>query len=278
MQRNILLLITLFIAFSASAQQRIVTAGSSSSEIVCALGLCDNIVATDQTSQFPASLKALPSIGYRSGISAEGIIAQRPDLVIFERGYVKEELIKQLKSTGIKTLVIDFEPNFNNTKERIRTIASAINRSDEGEAIIRKIATDLKYVEQKIAVIPSRPKVLCVYARGQGNMQVAGKNSPFTLLELSGAQNAVPEIEGYKPLNAESLIKANPDYILFFTSGLASIGGLEEALKITGVQQTTAGKKRQIISMDGVLLTNWGPRVAEAALQLFELTHPEAGN
>ncbi len=268
----------LLIGFSAQSQQRIITAGSSSSEIVCTLGLCDNIIATDRTSLYPEKLQALPSIGYRSGISAEGIIAQRPDLVIFEQEYVKDELISQWQSTGIRTLVVAQEGTFESTQARIRAIAKAVNKAEEGEVLIQQIANDLATVKQKVEATTARPKVLCVYARGQGNMQVAGQNTPFTLLELAGAQNAVSNIEGYKPLNAEALIQANPDYILFFASGLESIGGVREALKITGVQQTTAGRKQQIIAMDGVLLTNWGPRVAEAALELFHLTHPDVNN
>jgi len=93
------------------------------------------------------------------------------------------------------------------------------------------------------------------------------------IIEMAGTQNAVPEISGYKPLNAEALINANPDYLLFMASGLESLGGINGVLKIPGVAQTTAGKKMQIIAIDGVKLTNWGPRLAEAALEIFEKTH-----
>lgn len=260
----------------ATAQDRIVTAGSSSSEIVCALGHCDKIVSTDRTSVYPPELQALPSIGYRNSIGAEGIIAQRPDLVIMEEEYVKEALIEQLESTGIRTVVVAQERSWESTQERIRTIAEALDDKQAGEQLITRIENELAEVERLVASSDDRPKVLPVYARGAGNLQVGGSNSAFSLLELAGVQNAVPEINGFKPLNTESLIKANPDYILFFTSGLESIGGVDGALEITGVAQTTAGKKRQIIAMDGVKLTSWGPRVAEAARELFFLTHPES--
>ncbi len=273
--RLLLLLVLFLLPFHLKAQQRIVTAGSSSSEIVCALGACDNIVATDLTSKYPEKLQSLPSIGYRSGINAEGIIARRPNLVIMENGYVKEALISQLEATGIQTLIVEQEYSLESTRERIRAIASAINREGAGEELITKIENKLANVKARVNQASSTPSVLCVYARGQGNLQVGGTGSAFTLLDVAGARNAVPQIEGFKPLNTESLIQANPDFILFFSSGLASIGGVEGALNITGVAQTTAGKKQQIIAMDGLLLTNWGPRVAEAAEQLLELTHPE---
>lgn len=265
----------LFASLTVQGQLRIVTAGSSSSEIVCALGLCDKIVATDRTSIYPEKLQALPSLGYRTAIGPEGIIAQNPNLIILEKGYVKEELISQLKATGIKTLVVAQERNFASTKKRIQLIAAALDKEVEGEALINKIAQELAFIKKKVDATKKRPKVLCVYARGQGSMQVAGKNSAFSLVEYAGAVNAVPDIQGFKPLNTEALIKANPDYILFFNSGLVSVGGIEGALEITGVAQTTAGKRRQIIAMDGLVLTNWGPRIAQGITELFYLTHPE---
>lgn len=263
------------IVLQAYPQLRIVTAGSSSSEIVCALGACDQIVATDRTSRFPEMLQALPSIGYRSGIGAEGIISMKPDLVIFEEEYVKDEVVAQLKSTGIRTLLVGHEQNFESTKQRIRAISAELGKEPEGEALIEEIGTGLDKVKVKVDATTSRPRVLCVFNRGTGTMMVAGRNTSFGLIPLAGAVNAMAEVEGYKPLNTESLIQADPDYILFFASGLESIGGVDGALKIAGVAQTTAGKKRQIIAIDGIVLTNWGPRVAEAAMQLFQLTHPE---
>ncbi|HTJ50129.1 MAG TPA: ABC transporter substrate-binding protein [Cyclobacteriaceae bacterium] len=272
---SIVISMLLFIG-SLHAQQRIVTAGSSSTEIVCELGFCDNIVGTDRTSLYPEKVQSLPSIGYRTGIGAEGVISLKPDLVIFEKEYVKEEVISQLQTTGIKTLVVEHTQNIESTKTRIRAIATALKKTAEGEALIKKIEVNLKAAQQKVSTSSAHPTVLCVYARGTGSMMVAGKNTSFGLLPYAGTVNAAGELDGYKPLNTEALILANPDYILFFTTGLESIGGLEGALQIAGVNQTTAGKKKQIIAMDGVLLTNWGPRVALAVEELFYLTHPEA--
>ena len=274
--KKIIFILFMLVVQAAIAQDRIVTAGSSSSEIVCALGYCDKIVSTDRTSVYPAKLQGLPSIGYRKSIGAEGIIAQRPDLLILEEEYVKESLIEQLQSTGIKTLIVKQERSWKSTEERIKAIATALGNENAGAQLIEKIKAELDEVEKLVASADYRPTVLPVYARGAGNLQVGGTDSPFSLLELAGVHNAVPEIQGFKPLNTESLIQANPDYILFFTTGLESLGGVEGALEITGVAQTTAGKKRQIIAMDGLKLTNWGPRVAEAARELFFLTHPEA--
>ena len=276
MSRYLLYIPLLVISTSLLAQSRIITAGSSSSEIVCALGHCDDIVATDRTSQYPVQLQNLPSIGYRNSISAEGIISQMPELVILEEEYVKDALIDQLQSTGIKTVVVAQDRSWDSTQERINTIAAALDKEEAGQELIAQMESELAEVKKVVEDSESRPTVLGVYARGAGALQVGGPNSAFALIELAGAQNAVPEINGFKPLNTESLIQANPDYILFFDSGLESVGGVDGVLQIPGVAQTTTGQQRQIIAMDGVKLTNWGPRLPEAARELFSLTHPEA--
>ena len=276
MKKSIVYILFTFSGLTLSAQPRIITAGSSASEIVCVLGHCNDIVATDRTSQYPKWLQNLPSIGYRNSISAEGIISQMPELVILEEEYVKEALIDQLQSTGIKTVVVAQDRSWESTRERINTIAAALGKEEAGQKLITQLEDELAAVKKLVESSESRPKVLGVYARGAGAMQVGGPNSAFALIELAGAQNAVPNIDGFKPLNAESLIQANPDFILFFDSGLESVGGVDGVLQIPGVAQTTAGKQRQIISMDGVKLTNWGPRLPEAARELFYLIHPEA--
>ena len=92
---------------------------------------------------------------------------------------------------------------------------------------------------------------------------------------MAGGKLAVEDLEGFKPLTTEALIKANPDYLLFFDSGLESLGGIEGALSIQGVKETEAGKKRNFISMDGLYLSGFGPRVGEAVYDLALLIHPE---
>ncbi len=269
-----LFFLLLFLSSTAFAQvpKRIVTAGSAISEIVYALGHGSSIVATDQASKYPAALQQLPSLGYRNSITAEGILSQNADLILLEKDYVKSDVIDVLKNTGKKVLVLEQHHTIENTKKNIRTIAQALGTT--AEPILSRMQADLEAVSQKVAQTKDRPRVLCVYARGQGNMHVVGPDSFFSIIELAGCQNAVPEIQGYKPLNAEALIAANPDFILLFEAGLASLGGVQGVLSLPGVAQTTAGKKQQIIALEGSLLTNWGPRLAQAVEELFRLTHP----
>jgi iron complex transport system substrate-binding protein len=255
--------------------QRIITAGSALTETVCALGDCDKIIASDRTSLYPAHIQQLPSIGYRGGINAEGILSLKPTLIIAEKDYVEDAVLQQLTASGVKLVIIDRKYTFNDTKKFIAQIATALNRDTEGKKLIAKIESELAEVNVMLKKATSVPKVLSIYNRGTSTISVAGKNTFGDILSYAGATSAVSDVEGYKPLNTEALIASNPDYLLMVSTGVESLGGIEGVLKIPGVAQTTAGKKRQIVSIESLKLTNFGPRFGEAVKELVVLIHPE---
>ncbi len=258
-----------------AAQQRIITAGSAITETVCALGDCDKIIASDRTSLFPSQIQQLPSIGYRTSINAEGIISLKPTLIIAEKDYVDDAVITQLSSTGIKLVIVERKLNFNDTKKFITQIATALSREAEGKKIIADNETALAEANAMIKRATTTPKVLCIYNRGTTTVSMAGKDSFGDIINYVGAVNVFADTQGYKPLNTEALIASNPDYILVTSTGFESIGGIEGVLKVAGVAQTTAGKKKQIIAIDALRLTNFGPRFGETVKELVMLLHPE---
>lgn len=276
MKRSVGIFLFALIGLNAAfAQQRIITAGSAITETVCALGDCDKIVASDKTSLYPEAIQTLPSIGYRNSISAEGIISLKPTLIIAEQDYVKEEVLAQLSASGIKLLIINRTYTIEETKKLITQIAAALNREAEGKKVIARIDTDLAEAKVLLKKASSTPKVLCVYNRGSANVSLAGKETFGAILSYTGAQQVFGDVSGFKPLNAEALIAANPDFLVTTSSGFESIGGADGFLKLAGVSQTTAGKKRQIVAIDSLMLTNFGPRVGQAIKELVLLLHPE---
>jgi len=255
--------------------ERIITAGSALSETVCALGDCHKIIATDKTSFFPVELQQLPMIGYRNGISAEGILSLKPTLVIAEKDYVEQAVLDQLSASGVRLVIVDRKLNFNDTKKFIAQIASALGREAEGKNLIAKNEAQLAEAKTMLQRVTSSPRVLCVYNRGTATISMAGSETFAEILNYAGASSAVPQATGYKPLNTEALIAVNPDYLLMVSTGYESLGGMDGVLKIPGVAQTTAGKKKQVVAIESLKLTNFGPRFGEAVKELVVLLHPE---
>lgn len=259
-----------------NAPQRIITAGGAITEVVCALGLESKLIATDRTSTYPPSVTQLPSIGYPGSIKAEGILALGPDLILADSGYLHSDIGAQIESSGIAFHQLYHQKTFEGTKAFIRKIGTLVGEEVRADSLIATMEADWERVAESRTATATPPKVLFIYARGQGTLSVCG-NGTFAedMTRLVGAQMAVTDIQDIKPLTTEALVAANPDYIIFFESGLESIGGLEGALNIPGVIETTAGKNKNILAMDGLLLSGFGPRLVEAVKQLSALIYPQ---
>lgn len=248
--------------------QKIVSLNGAVTEIVAALGHEKEIVATDVTSTYPESLKnTAKDLGHVRSITIESIIALQPTLILATDKDISPELIEKIKKSGIKTEIFTQEFTPEGTKKLIADVAKALNHANY-KALEEKVIVDLG----KVKPITKAPKVLFIYARGANMLMVSGKNTPVDkAIALAGGQNAVTDFEDFKPLTPEALVKGNPDVILMFDSGIGSLGGPQGVLKIPGVDKTNAGKNKRIISMDGGLLSGFGPRLGEAAVQLNSL-------
>ena len=249
--------------------KRIVSIGASITEVIFALGEGARVVAKDVTSTYPKADSSCVNLGHGRGISAESILSQAPEMLITQKGKIGDDVLEQLETSGIKILLLEDEKNVEGAKKIISELGKVFEKKEKADVLVKKLENDLKAV--KIDSL-NKPKVLFVYARGKGAMNIMGKGTfAEKIIELAGGQLAVNEIHGFKALSPESLVKANPDFILFFESGLQSIGGVEGALKIPGISETKAGKHKQIIAMDGNYLSTFGPRLGKAIQELSGL-------
>lgn len=249
----------------AQGNKRIVSLNGAVTEIICALGFEKSLVGVDVTSTYPATMQKVPKVGHNRNISAEPVLALQPDLIIATDNFLQPTVIEQFKNVGVKTAVLKQEFSVEGTKKLITEVAAVLQVPAKGAALCKQLDQE----QQSLHVATQSKKVLFIYARGAGTMMVAGKETPLDkIISLAGAQNAAGSFKDFKPLTPEALVTANPDVILMFEDGLKSMGGVDGLMKVQGIPQTTAGKEKKVIVMDGQLLTGFGPRVIQAVKEL----------
>lgn len=264
-----------------TSSKRIVSLNGSTTEILFALGVGDNLVGCDASSTYPKGVREqLPSVGYQYGLNAEGILSLKPTLVIGRDDVKPPQVVEQLRMAGVTVLLIKEPRSFEMAKQRLLTVGKAVGCQKRAEALTAALDADIKKLETKLAMREEQPpqKALFLYLRGTQTAFVLGKDSaPGAMFEIVGVENAAGTIKGSKPMTAEAVITAQPEVYVLFTTGLESIGGVDGLLKLPGLAHTPAGQNRRIVTMDGQYLSGFGPRCGRAALDLFQGIYESEG-
>ncbi|MEO1023367.1 MAG: ABC transporter substrate-binding protein [Bacteroidota bacterium] len=254
---------------------RILTIGGSITEIVYALGMGDQVISVDVSSTFPPEIHQLPKSPYIRSLAAEGILSLRPSLVITTDEAEPKTAIQQMREAQTDVLMIKDEESFEGMAHKVHAIAKALGVKEKGEALVEKNRVQFDEARQIQSRISRKPTVLFVLAlRGTGEFTVAGANTGAkSIIELAGGVNAFNDFEGYKPVTSESILQANPDFIIYMKHRSENIESniREHAV----VKLTTAVKNDQLIYMDGNYLLGFGPRLGSAVLELMEYFHPD---
>jgi len=249
--------------------KKIITAGGTITEIVHELGFGDAIIATDITSTYPATMQELPSIGYRNQIKAEGILALGPDLILIEKGYLTNDVVSQLTAAGMEMHQFEKPTDLAGTYKIISELAAFLEVPEKGNALSETLKKDIEALEAYRATSVQRPKMAFIMARGQETVFVAGEDTfAESLFDLAGVESVGKGFKDFVPLTPEALVSMDPEYLLFFESGLQSLGGKEGVKLIRGIDQTIAFKNDGILAYDGLYLSGFGPRVGKAALEI----------
>lgn len=278
MRAGALALALLAPAFTAQAQgpERIVSLDGSATEIVYMLGMGDKVVATDITSTFPPATRELPKVGYVRALAAEGVIAQRPDLVLMPPDAKPDAAVLQIADTGVTVLKLPDAPSAEGVGTKVRAVAAALGKVEAGEQLAADIAGRFEKALAFAATAKTRPRVLFLLDIGKGAPMAGGAHtSADAMIRMAGGINAASDIQGFRPMAPEGVLNAAPDVILMMQHSLDALGGPEAAARLEPVVYTPAGRNGQVIAMEGLFLLGFGPRTPEAVTELARALHPD---
>lgn len=258
---------------AALAQQRVASIGGDVTEIVYRLGQQDRLVARDTTSTFPPEALDLPDLGYMRALSAEGVLATAPDLVLMSAGSGPPEAVTALGAAGVAVATIPDTPSIEGVGQRITAVAEALGVPEAGATLRAEVEADL--AAAIAAADPgdgARPRVLFVLSNTGGRLTGAGEGTAAeAIIRMAGAQDAVSGFSGYKALGDEAVAVAAPDIVLTMQAGGARdavAGTPDEYIAHPALAGTPAGKAGRVISLPGELMLGFGPRTPEAVTTL----------
>ncbi len=257
--------------------KRIVAVGGTVTEILYALGASDRIVARDSTSSYPADVLSKPDIGYMRALSSEGILSQKPDLILSEDGSGPADVVAILKASAVPFVTVDTPPSGDAIPRKIEDVGAAVGLADKAKALAAETKAGLDVLAKDVSAVPekNRKRVLFVLSSAGGRIMAAGKGTEAAaIIEMAGGINAAQEISGYKPLTDEAVIASAPDVVLTMARG-DHAGKADEIFALPAFQSTPAAAKKALISMDGLYLIGFGPRTPAAGRELAHKLYPD---
>jgi iron complex transport system substrate-binding protein len=248
---------------------RVVSIGDSITEIVYALGEEGRLVGRDSTSTYPDAASKLPDVGYMRALSPEGVLSINPTAIIAVEGSGPKETIEVLKKASVPFVFVPEKYTAASVAEKIRTVGKALGADAKAEKLAKQVEADLAVAQAETKEITARKRVLFILSAKDGKIMGSGtKTAANGIIELAGAENAITEFEGYKPLTDEGIITAKPDVILVMDRGGDHAAANAALLINRAIAATPAGEAKNIVRMNGQLLLGFGPRAAKAAHDL----------
>lgn len=259
----------------SSANERIVVAGSTLTEIVFALGAGEDIVGVDNSSRYPKQVTQLPQVGNVKLLNIESVLSLTPSLVISFDDAEIANVLKQISQAKIEILPLKREPStVESLYENISKIAAKLDRAKEGQKLIKGIQNDLSLIQNRTATRRQKTKVLCLMNM-ERNIFIVGKNTAIdALITIAGGENLATH-NSVRTYTNESLTAMNPEVIILTNHSIEELGGFDKINTIAGITETDAYKNHGIVIIDDSYLFTIGPRVVEVVFKLFNGFYPE---
>ncbi|MDD2927561.1 MAG: cobalamin-binding protein [Candidatus Omnitrophica bacterium] len=269
----LILVFVFFILSSAQAASRYISLAPSTTEILFALGLGEDIVGVSSYCNYPPETKNKAKVGDFSHPNIEKIISLRPDYV-FCTGLEQAPVIEELKYLKFNTYIADPA----DTEELFKTITdigAITHREKEASALIRKMKDDIVQIEADIKVIPQAKRVKVFVEIWHEPLMTAGRGSIIDeVITLAGGINIAHDVKRpYCNFSAEKVVRLDPQVIIL------AYMDRESPLKLVegrfGWANISAVKNRRVFNdIDPELLLRPTPRITEGLKKLYKKLYP----
>lgn len=285
---------------------RIVSLVPSATEILCALGLQDEIVGISHACDWPPAVSSRPRVtatrlspdlnsleidkkvreGLSSGHSLYAIDARllqslRPDLVITQEQCVvcavdQDRAVCATDNLGIKTNVLSLSSfDFAGLWRDIINVGSATGQVKQAESLADELATQLEGIAQRTTSL-TRPRVFCLswfdplMAAGAWISEmigVAGGHDGFGAGKASSS-----------PIAVDCLLSQPPEVIFLLPCSFSQDQSSREWSQIRDLppwRELPAVREGRVFSLESSLFHRQGPRMVDGVELMASLLHPK---
>lgn len=272
-----IILITIFIfglVGIACASPRYISLAPSTTEILFALGLDQEIVGVSTYCNYPGQVKNITKIGDFSSPNIEKIVSLKPDY-IFCTGLEQAPVIAQLRELNFKVYVAD-PSTFQELFKSIKDIGELTGKVDNAAFLVEEMKSQIDKITSEVKNIPEDKKVKVFIEIWHEPLMTAGKGSFVDeLITLAGGINIAHEtVRPYSNYSPEKVISFNPQCIIM------AYMDKEPPLKLIkqrfGWDKIDAVKTQRVfndISPD--ILLRPGPRITLGLSKLYEKLYPK---
>src|SRR5215813_13248068 len=142
-------------------QQRIISLSKQYSEILFALGANQDLVAVDLSSTYPPEITSLPTVGYHRALSAEGIVAVKPTLVLHDNNVGPEHVMRQLEQLKIPMKVFEAKgEDVPSAKKLVSEMGHYFHKEAQAERLNQKLDLDMAKALRRANGYSRKPKIV----------------------------------------------------------------------------------------------------------------------
>jgi iron complex transport system substrate-binding protein len=274
-------LLTAPLAQAEPLPSRWVSAGGALSEWLVLLGGEAQLVGVDSTSQYPASLRRLPGIGYQRQLAAEGILSLRPDVLIGTEEMGPPPVLAQLKAAGVQVEVLSAHADIASLGNNLTRMGVLLGAQQQAQQALVNYQQRLQQQSEWITRARQQqaaPKVLLLLGHAGGNPLVAGQETvgDWLIAQAGGANLA--RHQGYKALSSEAMAALDADVLIVADrslSGAAATAALLKSMPVLAASR--AAQQGRIVPLDPTLLVGGlGPRMPDQLAALAAGFYPAA--
>ncbi|CAM4370195.1 hypothetical protein GCM10007362_16520 [Saccharibacillus endophyticus] len=251
-----------------AAPAKIVSLAPSETETLFALGLDEQIVGVSDNDDYPDAAKSKPKMGGFE-LNTEAIVAAQPDIV-FVADVTDDATVESLRGLGLS--VFKFNPDtLEDVINDIATYGEITDRQAEAKDVTDKMRADMEKVRTAAASIDEADRKT-VYLEFSPGWTVGKGEFMDELISASGAINAAEATTGWSEVDAEAVIQADPDVILY-----SQLSVDPKTIKDrSGWAAIAAVENDQLFAIDDNLVSRPGPRLSEGLIEVFNAIYPDA--